>query len=551
MKPPPPLAPALKSYAANRRRNLIVATLIFFIGIFISCLIDLVYFSESPFQFSHLSSLHSNVFFTGLSLSLVIALFFLFISNRKIVIEQEVLARTNQLTNINRILQKEMQTREKIEKDLIIKQNYLQKRHETLNYLAKLTTAELQSAIQEVVSRTADVMQVNRVGVWLYECTATPPQLSCYSLYILSNDSFLNDFEVRPIHFSHYLEALSKEPHLILPSSEDERINQELTPYFNAFQIQSKLDIPIIFKGKLLGVLSCEETRAFRQWLLEDCHFGHTIADIVAIMMEQAARRQGEKALQESEKRLMKAMQEANSANAAKSAFIATISHELRTPLNAIIGFTHCILEEMDGPINEAQKESLKKIEKSSLYLFNLINDILDWSKIEAKKMDLELSLENIVKLVYACVEEMSPLAEQKNLSIDIVSENPVILVEIDPIRIQQVFLNLLSNAIKFTDKGSIKIKITLSEKQDSIQQLELLNSIRIEITDTGIGLLPEEIDKIFHPFTQADHSITRKYGGSGLGLAISKNIIKLHHGKITVKSEKGKGSTFTIILPR
>ena len=165
--------------------------------------------------------------------------------------------------------------------------------------------------------------------------------------------------------------------------------------------------------------------------------------------------------------------------------------------------------------------------------------------------MELELSLENIVKLVYACVEEMSPLAEQKNLSIDIVSENPVILVEIDPIRIQQVFLNLLSNAIKFTDKGSIKIKITLSEKQDSIQQLELLNSIRIEITDTGIGLLPEEIDKIFHPFTQADHSITRKYGGSGLGLAISKNIIKLHHGKITVKSEKGKGSTFTIILPR
>ncbi len=409
------------------------------------------------------------------------------------------------------------------------------------------------------------------------------------------------------------------------------------------------MDIPIVFEGQLLGVLSCEETKGHRHWVLEDRHFGQTIADIVAMMIEQSTRRKVEKALKESEeklrfithrsidgiisvnsneeivtwnfgaqqmfgyneehivgkslrqvlifdkfffqneistkpielkgrhkdghhfpveisqtrwenesiyfntiiarditerkeyeKRLIKAMRDANTASAAKSEFIATISHELRTPLNAIIGFNQCLLIGMDGPMTLPQQESLKRIEKSSFHLLNLINDILDWSKIEAKKMEIEVSPQNIVEVVNSCIEEMMPLAQRKDLNINLSIDNPFILMEIDRMRIRQVLLNLLSNAIKFTEKGDITVIL-----------LEEPHQVHIQIIDTGIGLLSEETDKIFHPFSQADSSITRKYGGSGLGLVISKNIVNLHKGTITVESLKGSGSTFTITLPK
>lgn len=592
---------------------------------------------------------HWEVPLLGFLLSALLASYYLVLVNRRVRIEKEVQDRTNELANINSMLQQEIHERQRIEEDFMSKQNYLQRRHEALKYLTKLTASEPRGAIQEVILRTAHVMQVNRVGVWFYNSIDQLQTLSCAGLYILSSNTFSNHLEINSIHFPRYFEALTQHSHLILPSPDDAELNRELSSYLAAFQINSKLDIPIVFEGKLLGILSCEETRGYRNWILEDRHFGQTIADIIAIMIEQAGRRKAEKALQESEerlrfitqrsidgiitvnsneeivswnygaqqifgyseeeilgkllqevlphdlsllreeislkptelngrhrdghlfpvelshtrweskdsyfdtiivrditerkeyeKRLIKAMRDANAANAAKSHFLATISHELRTPLNAIIGFNQCVLMGMDGPINLSQQESLQKIEKSSFHLLNLINDILDWSKIEAKKMEIEALPQNIVELIESCIEEINPIAQQKNLNIELDVKDSFILVEIDRMRIRQVLLNLLSNAVKFTEKGFIKIALINSP-----------NQIEIQITDTGIGLSAEEIEKIFHPFSQADSSITRRYGGSGLGLVISKNIISLHNGKIFVKSEKGKGSTFTIILPK
>src|SRR5262249_49078363 len=142
--------------------------------------------------------------------------------------------------------------------------------------------------------------------------------------------------------------------------------------------------------------------------------------------------------------------------------------------------------------------------------------------------------------LVTSCIEELQSLAYQKNLELHVSIDKPFILVEMDRLRIRQVLLNLLSNAIKFTEQGFIKISVTDTPDQ-----------VVIAVTDTGIGLNPEEIKKIFRPFAQADSSITRKYGGTGLGLIISKNIIDLHSGTITVESRKGQGSIFTITLPK
>lgn len=242
----------------------------------------------------------------------------------------------------------------------------------------------------------------------------------------------------------------------------------------------------------------------------------------------------------ENERRLIKAMREARAANAAKSEFLAIISHELRTPLNAIIGFNQCILMGMDGEINSNQEESLMKIEKSAFHLLTLIDDILDLAKIEANKLELELLPQNIVDIIQSCVDEMTPLALKKSLTIELYLEKPFILIEIDKMRIRQVILNLLSNAIKFTQHGSITIKL-----------LNFTHSIQFDVIDTGIGLTIEEVTKIFRPFSQANSSITRKYGGTGLGLVISKRIIELHGGQIYVVSEKGKGSTFGFNLPK
>lgn len=620
-----------------------LAILIFIIGLILTFGTYHFYQQQDPNQ------AHLEVPIIGVLISLLMSSYFLSLVNRRILIEKEVKDRTNELAKINRILQQEIIERQRIEDELMSKQNYLQSHHEALKYLTKLTTAELRNTIHEVILRTATVMQVNRVSIWFYEHEDQAQILSCYGLYILSSNSFSNHLKMDSTYFPRYFEALSQHSHLILPSPEDAEMNKELASYLAAFHINSKLDIPIVFEGKLLGVLSCEETRGYRNWVLEDRHFGHTIADIVAIMIEQSARRKAEKALKESEerlrfitqqsidgiisvnnsdqiiswnygaeqmfgyhgkdiinkslrnviplddflfkednsakpiemkgqhrdghlfpveisrtrwesekiyvdtiiirditerkeyeKRLIKAMRDANTANASKSEFLATISHELRTPLNAIIGFNQCMLIGMDGPITPSQEESLKKIEKSAHHLLNLINDILDWSKIEAKKMEIEVFPQNIVELTSSCVDEMQSLAQQKNLTIDLTLDEPFILVEIDRMRIRQVLLNLLSNAIKFTEKGFIKVVIFNKPKQ-----------VEIQIIDSGIGLSPEEINKIFHPFSQADSSITRKYGGSGLGLVISMNIMNLHKGTITVTSQKGEGSTFSIILPK
>lgn len=589
---------------------------------------------------------HWEIPLIGILVSALMASYFLSLINRHLKIEQEVKKRTEELDHTNRILQQEIAERQRIEDDFIKKQRDLQKKHEALEYLTKFAFSELKQAINEVLLRTALVMQIDRVSIWFHEAEHQPPFLTCVGLYSPSNHAPISHLEIVSTYFPHYFQALKTQSYLTIPSTQDAQINQEFSSYLAAFHIISKLDIPIIFEDRLLGVLCCEETRTHREWLLEDRHFGQTIADIIALIMEQTARRRAEKALQENEerlrfitqtaidaiisvtdqgeiiswnygaeqmfgyqeveilgkrleviiqlpplqesirkpievpaqhkdghifpteishtrwksgelfydtfilreiterkeneRRLIKAMREAKAASQTKSEFLATISHELRTPLNSIIGFNQCLLMGIDGPITQQQEESLKKIEKSSFHLLTLINDVLDLARIEAKKMELEISACNIVEVATSCIDELNPPAQKKNLPIHFTTTQPFILIEIDKMRIRQVLLNLLSNAIKFTEEGFIKVML-----------INHLDQVEIRVKDTGIGLSPEEMIKIFQPFSQADSSITRKYGGSGLGLVISKNIIDFHGGIISVESEKNEGTTFTIILPK
>ncbi|MCU0485862.1 MAG: GAF domain-containing protein [Anaerolineales bacterium] len=239
------------------------------------------------------------------------------------------------------------------------------------------------------------------------------------------------------------------------------------------------------------------------------------------------------------EEELRKARAAAEEANAAKSAFLANMSHELRTPLNAIIGFTRIVRRKGEGVLPEKQTENLDKVLISAEHLLNLINTVLDIAKIEAGRMDVLASNFRISPLIDLCANTAQPLLKPGVLLEKQVDES-LNLVYSDQDKIRQIVLNLLSNAAKFTHQG----KITLSAKREGEDTLS------ISVADTGIGISAEALPRIFKEFQQADNSTTRQYGGTGLGLSISRNLAALLGGDISVTSELGRGSTFTLNIP-
>jgi len=222
-----------------------------------------------------------------------------------------------------------------------------------------------------------------------------------------------------------------------------------------------------------------------------------------------------------------------------KSQFLANMSHELRTPLNAILGYTELILDSIYGEAPEKMRGVLERVQANGKHLLGLINDVLDLSKIEAGQLTLSLSdysLTNLVQGVYVAVE---PLASKKNLALTTKIAPSLPAGHGDERRLAQVLLNLVGNAIKFTDQGEVAIEASLSN-----------GSFRVAVRDSGPGIAPADQAKIFEEFQQVDNTSTREKGGTGLGLAISKRIVEMHGGRISVESQLGKGSTFTIKLP-
>lgn len=239
---------------------------------------------------------------------------------------------------------------------------------------------------------------------------------------------------------------------------------------------------------------------------------------------------------------LKSAALKANAANTAKSEFLANMSHEIRTPMNAIIGLSG-ILERT--PLNDKQRQFVETLQSSAESLLMLINDLLDIAKIEASGIEIENIPFNLDEMINETVRMLAIRASERKLvlSTDISDINGIIFKG-DPTRIRQIITNLCSNALKFTEHGSV----TISAKIES--QTENPYQVTISVQDTGVGIAPDKLEKIFDKFTQADNTITRKFGGTGLGLAISKTLTELMGGIISVESTLGKGSVFSISLP-
>lgn len=293
---------------------------------------------------------------------------------------------------------------------------------------------------------------------------------------------------------------------------------------------RAELGIPLKIGQRVTGALDVQSTKA-NAFTEDDLAVLQTLADQIAISLDNA--RSFEVA--------QRAVEEMREVDRLKSEFLANMSHELRTPLNSIIGFSRVILKGIDGPINEIQQQDLEAIHHSGQHLLDMINNILDLSKIEAGKMELNIEEIQLKDVLESVISTARGLIKEKPIKLLTEIPESVPIVNADRTRVRQILLNLLQNAAKFTDEGTISV---------IIQPIPEKNVVKIGVTDTGIGIAEEDQEKLFERFSQVDSSLTRKVGGSGLGLSITKLLVEMQGGIIDLDSHVGKGSHFWFTIP-
>ena len=320
----------------------------------------------------------------------------------------------------------------------------------------------------------------------------------------------------------------------------DPRYEVEREKYLGQLEeLGATLVMPMVFKDQVTGFISIGDKKSEDLYTTQDLELLRILASQGAVSVENA-RLLKEVAQRE---RIKQEKEIAESANRTKSEFLANMSHELRTPLNAIIGFSEILVDKTFGDLNDRQGKYADNIMTSGRHLLELINDILDLSKVEAGKMELELGKTNIKNLLENSLIMIKERALKHNISLDLQISDELTDLEIqaDERKLKQIMFNLLSNAVKFTPDGG---EIRVEAKQDG-------EGLIISVWDTGIGIKPEDQERIFETFEQVGSEDTRNQQGTGLGLALTRRLTELHGGRIWLESEgEGRGSTFSIVIP-
>ena len=315
---------------------------------------------------------------------------------------------------------------------------------------------------------------------------------------------------------------------------DDADVEENERDYMETAGSSSLLIVPLTVKGEALGILEIETWDPMVRINQEQINLVSAMANQTAAALENAL-------LYDEQLRTAEQLRELDKL---KNQFLANMSHELRTPLNSIIGFSRVILKGIDGPVTDLQQQDLTAIYNAGQHLLGLINDILDLSRIEAGKMELNFEELHIESLITSVMATARGLVKEKKIMLEQRIQPNLPVIQADATRIRQVLLNLIQNATKFTEEGYIRVTARMegSDKDGSY--------IRVAVEDSGIGITPEDQVRLFQPFTQVDSSTTRKVGGTGLGLSICRNLIELHNGVIGVESTVGEGSTFYFTIP-
>jgi len=264
--------------------------------------------------------------------------------------------------------------------------------------------------------------------------------------------------------------------------------------------------------------------------------------ELVCVCRDITQRKQADEKIRQTNQRLARINAELERATRLKDEFLANMSHELRTPLNAILGLSEALQEEVYGSLSDRQRRSMGTIERSGKHLLELINDVLDLAKIESGKMELQLAPTSVRRVAESSLTMVKQMAQRKKIKLKTQLPPGDMRLAIDERRIRQALINLLSNAVKFTPEGG---QITLELQADMAAE-----TVNFNVIDTGIGIAPENLTKLFQPFVQIDSSLSRSYAGTGLGLALVRRVAEMHGGSVAVDSELGQGSMFTISLP-
>jgi PAS domain S-box-containing protein len=313
--------------------------------------------------------------------------------------------------------------------------------------------------------------------------------------------------------------------------------------------LRSYVTVPLVTQGELVGFLNLGADRP-HAFTSEHVDIANEVANQFAVAVRQARLQEEiQRHVAKLEQRVAERTAELSVVNAAlvrasrlKDEFLASMSHELRTPLNAILGISEGLQDEVYGSLNERQLRSLRTIEQSGRHLLSLINDILDVSKIEAGEVKLEILPISIKSVCQASLGLVKQTAHKKQIRLSLTLDSAVTTVHADERRLKQILVNLLSNAVKFTSEGG---EVSLEVAVDAEREV-----IHFAVQDTGIGISEEEMGRLFQPFVQIDSSLSREHGGTGLGLVMVQRLAELHGGCVSVESEVGQGSRFTVSLP-
>ena len=431
----------------------------------------------------------------------------------------------------------ERQERRAAEAAALASAERLSRQQEALNDLMRdetICTGDLAQAFRKIAKLLSGEMRLDRVGFILFsDGKAHPVHSEVYvtaeNRFVLGQNAYMDGYPAPMAH------AILDGAFTI-----EDCINHPLTaPVYDALlrskDIRSVIHAPIVLDGKLAGIVQCTVCGGKRTWAPEDVALATGVANLVALVRERNLRFgiEGD---------LRTAKLAAEAASRAKSMFLANMSHEIRTPMNGVFGMTELLSR---SQLTERQRRLVGTIGQSAQTLLTIINDILDLSRIEEGQFKLD---EHEFEL-HSCVEDavavMTEDAHRKGLDLNLfIDERAVACVNGDAVRLRQVLINLIGNAVKFTAAGAVTVRVVPTTDDNGCAQLSFC------VQDTGIGIAADVPHRLFQPFTQADNSISRRFGGTGLGLSISRHLVALMGGAMTLESTPGKGTSISFCLP-